>query len=57
MTLIFGATTVSTVCLLKLLACSNVKASGMRVAVHVIFSVVVLDLKQNWNDKRNFNKE
>lgn len=47
MTLVFGATTVSIVCLLKLLPSSNVKDSTMRVAVHVIFSAFVLDLKEN----------
>ena len=56
-TFFFGATTTPIVCLLKILACSNLKASRMLVAVRVIFSAVVLYLKQNWNDRRNFNEE
>jgi len=57
MTLFIGAITVPIVCLLKLLACSNLKASRMLVAVRVIFSALVLNLKQNWNDMRNFNED
>jgi len=44
MTLISGATRFRIVFLLKLLARSNLKANSIRVAVHVIFTAVVLDL-------------
>jgi len=46
MIFIFGATTVPIVCLLKLLACSNLKACRMLVAVRVICSEVVLGGKK-----------
>ena len=52
-----SATFFRIVSLLKLLACSNRKVSGLRVDVHVMFSEDVLDLKQSYNDKRNFNKD
>jgi len=42
-----GSTKCPLVCLLKLIASSNVKASAMRVAVHAIYTVVLLNLKQN----------
>jgi len=45
------------VSVLKLLACSNRQASGLRVAVRVKFSEDVLDLKQSYNNKRNINKD
>ena len=53
---LFSAITVPIVCLLKLLACLNLKVSRMLVAVRVILLAVVFDLKQNWNDRRNFNE-
>jgi len=52
-----GTTNFRIVFLFKKLACSNRKASGLRVAVHVHFSEVMLDLKQSYKDKRNFNKD
>ena len=52
-----SATFFRIVSLLKLLACSNRQASGLRVAVRVKFSEDVLDLKQSYNNKRNINKD